>query len=115
MSGPQAERVQALVVGAGPAGLAAAVELADRGLAPLVLERRPDSSSHPRATELTAQTMQLMARWGIEAEVRRLGFRSRHAMSVRVCLTGPQIRQVPFPDHVWTCPQDHLETALAQP
>jgi FAD binding domain len=42
--------------GAGPAGLAAAVGLADRGLAPLVLDRRPDASSHPQATGLTAHT-----------------------------------------------------------
>jgi len=48
------ERVQVLIAGAGPAGLAAAVDLADRGHAPVLLELRPDSSSHPRATALTS-------------------------------------------------------------
>jgi len=58
--------------------------------------------------------MQLVRRWGAEAEVRRLGFHCEHAMSIRSCLTGPEIQRVSFPDHVWTCAQDHLETILAQ-
>jgi hypothetical protein len=35
-------------------------------------------------------------------------------MSIRSCLTGPEIQRLPFPDHVWTCAQDHLETILAR-
>jgi putative polyketide hydroxylase len=114
MTGHEEEFVQVLVVGAGAAGLGTALELARRGLAPLVLERRPGASSHPRATALTAETMQLMTRWGAEPEVRRLGFRSQHAMSIRPCLVGPEIHRLPFPDHAWTCAQDHLEAILAR-
>ena len=114
MNGQSEERVQVLVVGAGPAGLATALELAARGLAPLILERRPAAGRHPRATALTAQTMQLISRWGAEPDVRRLGFRCEYAMSIRSCLTGPEIRRVPFDGHVWACAQDHLETILAQ-
>ena len=35
-------------------------------------------------------------------------------MSIRSCLTAPEIHRLPFPHHVWTCAQDHLETILAQ-
>lgn len=113
MSGTS-EQARVLIVGAGAAGLAAAIDLADGGLSPLVVERLPGPAAHPRATALTADTMALMARWGIEAEVRRLGFASRHAMSVRQSLTGQEVQCVPFDDHVWTCAQDHLEAALAR-
>jgi putative polyketide hydroxylase len=114
VTGHEDEAVQVLIVGAGAAGLATALELARIGLAPLVIERRQEPSSHPRATALTAETMQLMTRWGAGPEVRRLGFRSEHAMSIRSCLTGPEIQRLPFPDHVWTCAQDYLEGILAE-
>ncbi len=114
MSGHEQEQVQVLVAGAGPAGLAAALELAGRGLAPLILERQPVPGSHPRATALTAETMQLISRWGAEPDVRRLGFDCEHAMSIRSCLTGPEIHRVPFPGHVWACAQDHLEAILGK-
>ncbi len=64
------EEVPVLVVGAGPAGLAAAVELARHGTEVLLVERRPVLSSHPRATLLSLRSMELMRGWGLEAAVR---------------------------------------------
>jgi putative polyketide hydroxylase len=58
--------------------------------------------------------MQLVRGWGAEPEVRRLGFGCEYAMSVRSCLTGPEIRRIPFDGHVWACAQDHLEVVLAK-
>ena len=62
--------IPALVVGAGPAGLAAAIELARHDVPVLLVERRTVLSSHPRATVLSLRSMELMRGWGLEKEVR---------------------------------------------
>ncbi len=64
------EDIPVLVVGAGPAGLAAAIELARHEIPCLLVERRTVLSSHPRATALTLRSMELMRGWGLEDAVR---------------------------------------------
>jgi putative polyketide hydroxylase len=61
--------VPVLVIGAGPAGLAAAIELTRHDIPCLLIERRTQLSSHPRATVLSLRSMELVRAWGLEAEV----------------------------------------------
>ena len=49
--------VPVLIVGAGPAGLATAIELARHGIRSLLVERRAEASQLPRATAVST------ARW----------------------------------------------------
>lgn len=58
-----------LVVGAGPAGATAAVMLARHGVDCLLVERRPQPSSHPRATVISTRTMELVRSWGLQERV----------------------------------------------
>jgi putative polyketide hydroxylase len=62
--------VPVLIVGAGPAGLSAAVTLAHHGIDHLVVERRPELSSLPRATAVSTRSMELLRSWGVEDDVR---------------------------------------------
>jgi putative polyketide hydroxylase len=62
--------VPVLVVGAGPAGLAAALELTRHDIPCLLVERRSQLSSHPRATGLSLRSMELVRAWGLEEDVR---------------------------------------------
>jgi putative polyketide hydroxylase len=62
--------IPVLVVGAGPAGLAAATELARHDVPFLLVERRTTLSSQPRATVLSLRSMELVRAWGLEADVR---------------------------------------------
>ncbi|GAA2357165.1 FAD-dependent monooxygenase [Streptomyces violaceusniger] len=65
-------RTAVLIAGAGPAGLAAASELAHHGIRSVVVEpRREVSHLRPRAKTTSARTMELFRRWGVADAVRR--------------------------------------------
>ena len=62
-----------LVVGAGPAGLMAALALARYGIEFLLVERRRSISGLPRATAVSTRSMELLRSWRLEEEVRAGG------------------------------------------
>jgi 2-polyprenyl-6-methoxyphenol hydroxylase-like FAD-dependent oxidoreductase len=59
MKGVMMKKHQVVVVGAGPAGLTAAVTLARAHVDVLLVEKRRAGSALPRATVLSLRTMQL--------------------------------------------------------
>ena len=68
-----AQEIDVLVVGAGPAGLTAAVALRRYGASVLVLERKEELTSHPRATVVSTRSMELLRSWDLEDEIRAAG------------------------------------------
>jgi 2-polyprenyl-6-methoxyphenol hydroxylase-like FAD-dependent oxidoreductase len=58
-----------LIVGAGPVGLALAIDLGIHGVPCTVLEVRDGSVGIPKMTSVTARTMEFCRRWGIANEV----------------------------------------------
>jgi len=58
--GNDAHAVPMLIAGAGPAGLTTAIALARQGVPSLIVERRTELSSLPRATVLSTRSMELL-------------------------------------------------------
>jgi len=69
----QREVTSVLIVGGGPGGLTAAATLARYGVDFLLVERRAELSSLPRATGVSTRSMELMRSFGIEDEIRAGG------------------------------------------
>jgi 2-polyprenyl-6-methoxyphenol hydroxylase-like FAD-dependent oxidoreductase len=63
-------RVPVLIVGAGPAGLALAIELGHRSIPCLVVERQDRVGHAPRAKTTNVRTREHLRRWGIADKLR---------------------------------------------
>jgi putative polyketide hydroxylase len=123
----QSDDPPVVVVGAGPAGLAAAISLARLGIETMLVERRAELSSLPRATAVSLRSMELMRSWGVEDAVRAGGvdveWRGWQAHTLATVAAGsmwpvglPTREQaaVLSPTAPACVPQDHLEPVLLE-
>ncbi|MCX7161369.1 MAG: FAD-dependent monooxygenase [Proteobacteria bacterium] len=72
-SGLEAKRHKVAIVGGGPTGLAMALDLANHGIASVVLEADDTVCSGSRAGAFTRRTLEILERLGIIDEVMRTG------------------------------------------
>ena len=124
MHADDVQDVPVLIVGAGPAGLTAAITLARYGIGSLLVERRADLPSIPRATAVSTRTMELFRSWGLEDEIRSGGvdvewsawltetLASGEGSAMPLGYPSPEQAAVVSPTMPASVPQDHLEPVL---
>lgn len=116
-----------VVVGAGPAGLTAAVSLARHGIEVLIVERREAGSELPRATVLSVRTMEMLRCWGladrvlaggvdVEISMLEIPTAARAAEGFRIDVGYPSRAQSAMVSPMFPAcvPQDHLESVLLE-
>ena len=59
-----------LIVGGGPVGLTAAIELGWRGVSAILVNERPDTARHPKCNSTNSRSMEHFRRLGIAKELR---------------------------------------------
>jgi len=119
------EHFDVLIVGGGPAGLAAAATLGHYGIAALVAERRATPSPLPRATVISTRSMEILRSWRLEEEVRAGGVDGDVQLwecETLVSAAGGRAYEVGYPSRAQAAvisptaprivPQDWLETVL---
>jgi 2-polyprenyl-6-methoxyphenol hydroxylase-like FAD-dependent oxidoreductase len=89
--------IPVLIVGAGPVGLATALDLGWRGIECLIIDQVPDReaaiNAHPRAAAVTPRTMEFCRRWNVAHDVHESGFPKDLTPNIVYCtsLDGPTI------------------------
>jgi len=116
---------QVLIVGGGPVGLTASLQLSRLGIRNLLVERHPGVAKVPKARGINARTMEMFRQMGLEAAIRAAGL-APHRFGLIVwteSLAGREIeRRVPgraTPENMartatpnCLCAQDDLEPVL---
>ena len=64
------KRTQVIIVGGGPVGVGLAIDLAQRGVSSILIERREGMHNVPRGQNLTQRTLEHFYFWGCVDEVR---------------------------------------------
>ena len=123
------ETTEVLVVGAGPVGLALAIELGSCGIQVVVAERNVRAGAAPRAKTTNVRTHTLLRRWGIADRltaasplgvdypynvtfVTRL---SGHCLArFEDCFDASPVRSDDYPEHGQWIPQYTLEKVLRE-
>ena len=121
--------VDVLVIGAGPAGLSAAIELGSRGIRVLVVERNARVGVAPRAKTTNVRTRTHLRRWGIADRLAAdapFGIDYPNNMVFVTRLAGPELarfsnafnaspQRSPFyPEHGQWVPQYALEKVMLE-
>ncbi len=90
---------QVIIAGAGPVGLTLAIDLGQRGIRVLLVERNPEPSGLPKMERCNARTMEIFRHLGLADRIRSAGYPAENPMDVFIItrMTEPPILHLPYP------------------
>ncbi|KJK21819.1 hypothetical protein UB46_24980, partial [Burkholderiaceae bacterium 16] len=90
---------QVLIIGAGPVGLTLAIDLGQRGIRCMVIERNEAPGRLPKMERCNARTMEIYRRLGIAEQIRDAGYPRDNPMDVFIVtsLAEPPLLHRPYP------------------
>ena len=125
----ETQETDVLIIGAGPVGLALAIELGTRGIPCIVIEQNDRVGKNPRAKTTNVRTREHLRRWGIAENLRKASRLPPDYPSDIIFVTrlnGPQLARIenglncdPTPNDLYSesaqwIPQYILEEVLRQ-
>ena len=90
---------EVLIVGAGPVGLTLALDLGQKGVRCVLIERKSAPQFLPKMERCNARTMEIYRRMGLAQKIRAAGLRADVPMDVYVILAmnEPPLLHLPYP------------------
>ena len=90
---------EVLIVGAGPVGLTLAVDLGQKGVRCILVERKPAPQFLPKMERCNARTMEIYRRMGLAQSIRAAGLGAEVPMDVYIilALNEPPLLHLPYP------------------
>src|SRR6201996_6498669 len=77
-----AEQIPVLIAGGGPVGLTLALTLAQHGVAAILVERNPSTTTHPKMDITNGRSMELFRHLGVADELRKIAVPEDHPFDV---------------------------------
>jgi len=95
------DRYDVVVVGGGPVGLAAAIELGSRQLTVLLVDRDDGVIHYPTAESIDVASMELLRRWGMAQLVEHSGFPADAPRDIAFVsrMSGHELARFPRPSN----------------
>src|SRR5262245_37589588 len=92
-------QIPVLIIGAGPVGLALALELGLDGIQCVIVEQRDGQVTLPKMNTVNTRTMEFCRRWGVATQVKQAGIGEDHPLDIRfiTSMAGYELLRFRYP------------------
>jgi 2-polyprenyl-6-methoxyphenol hydroxylase-like FAD-dependent oxidoreductase len=88
-----------LITGGGPVGLCLSMELSTRGVSHILVNKRMETTTHPKGSTINSRTMEHLRRYGASASIRKSGLPENHPTDSTYVsrITGYELGRIKMP------------------